>query len=98
MPLRFYWNHVCLDARVSGAVEIIAWAIRQGTEPVIPSMSNRKFKRLHDKALYKLRHWVENAFLHIKQWRGIATRYAKNAKSYLAAVHIRCLILWLKIS
>lgn len=31
----------------------------------------------------KLRHLVENAFLHLKRWRGIATRYAKNSASFL---------------
>jgi len=31
----------------------------------------------YDKALYKHRHFVENAFLHLKCWRGINTRYAK---------------------
>ena len=36
--------------------------------------------------LYKARHLVENAFLHLKQWRGIATRYAKNTSSFVAAV------------
>ncbi|MHB1246264.1 MAG: IS5/IS1182 family transposase, partial [Sulfuriferula sp.] len=36
--------------------------------------------------------------LHLKRWRGIATRYVKNASSFLAAVHIRCLVLWLSIS
>jgi len=36
--------------------------------------------------------------LHIKQWRGIATRYAKRLDSFLAAVQIRCLALWLQIS
>nr|MCG3461763.1 IS5/IS1182 family transposase [Xenorhabdus bovienii] len=45
-----------------------------------------------------LRHLVENTFLHLKRWRGIATRYAKNSASFLAAVQIRCLVLWLKIS
>jgi len=29
-------------------------------------------------------------FLHLKQRRGIATRYAKNATSFLAAAQIRC--------
>ncbi|MDR0631675.1 MAG: IS5/IS1182 family transposase, partial [Holosporaceae bacterium] len=33
-----------------------------------------------------------------KDWRGIATRYAKNVKSFIAAVQIRCIMLWLKIS
>ncbi|MBN8709745.1 MAG: transposase, partial [Verrucomicrobia bacterium] len=46
----------------------------------------------------KLRHLVENTFLHLKRWRGIATRYTKNAASFLAAVHIRCLAIWLSFS
>ncbi|MFZ0615353.1 MAG: IS5/IS1182 family transposase, partial [Chthoniobacterales bacterium] len=37
-------------------------------------------------------------FLHIKRWRGIATRYAKNASSFLAAIQIRCIALWALIS
>ncbi|MDR2528289.1 MAG: IS5/IS1182 family transposase, partial [Synergistaceae bacterium] len=41
---------------------------------------------------------VENAFLYLKRWRGIATRYAKNTSSFLAAVHIRCIALWAGIS
>ncbi|MBN8708138.1 MAG: transposase, partial [Verrucomicrobia bacterium] len=44
------------------------------------------------------RHLVENTFLHLKRWRGIATRYTKNAASFLAAVHIRCLAIWLSFS
>jgi transposase len=67
-------------------------------EPVIPPKKNRKNKRSWDADLYRLRHLVENAFLHLKRWRGIATRYAKNTASFLAAVHIRCLALWFDIS
>lgn len=70
----------------------------QRMTPVIPPKKNRKIQRIYDKDIYKLRHLVENAFLHLKQWRGIATRYAKNSSSFLAAVHIRCLVLWLNIS
>lgn len=77
---------------------LIAQAVRQSIQPVIPPKRDRKIQRPYDKELYRLRHLVENAFLHLKGWRGIATRYAKNAKSFLAAVHIRCLLLWLKIS
>jgi transposase len=36
--------------------------------------------------------------LHLKRWRGIATRYAKRSDSFLAAVQIRCLVLWAGIS
>ena len=74
--------------------EIIDQAIRQGMTPQIPPKRNRKVQRDYDKALYRLRHLVENAFLHLKRWRGIATRYAKNTSSFLAAVHIRCIALW----
>ena len=47
--------------------------------------------------LYKVRHLVENAFLHLKRWRGVATRYAKRCASFLAAVQIRCISLWANI-
>ena len=76
---------------------IIAQATATGIEVVIPPKKNRKEQRIYDKDLYKLRHLVENAFLHLKRWRGIATRYAKNAASFLAAVHIRCLAIWLSV-
>ena len=35
-------------------------------EVVIPPKKNRKEQRAYDKALYKIRHLVENAFLHFK--------------------------------
>ena len=66
--------------------DIINQAKAQGMMPVIPPRKNRKDQRENDKALYKLRHLVENAFLHLKRWRGIATRYAKNTKSFVAAI------------
>ena len=77
---------------------IVAQAQKQGMEPVIPPRRHRKVQRQYDKYLYKLRHLVENAFLHLKRWRGIATRYAKRASSFLALVQIRCIVLWLASS
>jgi transposase len=65
---------------------------------VIPPRKNRTKPREFDQDLYKLRHLVENAFLHLKRWRGIATRYAKTSASFLAAVQVRCIALWLNIS
>ena len=65
---------------------------------VIPPKKNRIKERDYDAALYKLRHLVENAFLDIKRWRSLAARYAKNTNSFIAAVHIRCMMIWLKIS
>jgi transposase len=77
--------------------EIIQKAVSSGMEAVIPPKRNRKERRKYDKHLYKVRHLVENAFLHLKQWRGIATRYAKTTASFIAAVQIRCIALWLKV-
>ena len=76
---------------------VLDQALAQGMTSVIPPKKNRKVQREYDKDLYKLRHLVENAFLHLKRWRGIATRYAKNAASFLAAIHIRCIALWVNI-
>jgi transposase len=77
---------------------IVDQAKTQGMTSVIPPRKNRKEQREYDEDLYKLRHMVENAFLHLKRWRGIATRYAKNTSSFLAAVQIRCIALWANIS
>ena len=74
---------------------VIELANKNGLIPVILSKRNRRVLRDYDKHLYKIRHLVENAFLKLKRWRGIATRYAKHMRSFLAAVQFRCIILWL---
>jgi len=71
--------------------EIIQEAMSSGMEVVIPPKRNRKEQRAYYNYLYKIRYLVENAFLHLKRWRGIATRYAKTSASFLAAVQIRCI-------
>jgi transposase len=80
-----------------GSDAIVEMSVDAGMAPVIPPRSNRREKRRYDRYLYRLRHLVENAFPDMKRWRGIATRYAKNAVSCLAAVHIRCIIMWARI-
>ena len=77
--------------------EILAYAVSAGMEPVIPSKKNRKESRQYDKYLYRLRHLVENCFLALKRWRGIATRYAKTLDAFTAAVHVRCIAIWIAI-
>jgi len=62
-----------------------------GAEAVIPPRKNRKAQRVNDKHLYKAHHLVENAFLRLKEWRGVTTCYVKRMRSYLAAVQIRCI-------
>ena len=63
---------------------IVTQAIAQKMSPVIPPKSNRIVQRKYDKHIYRSRHLIENAFLGLKGWRGVATRYAKKAlDSYL---------------
>ena len=76
---------------------LIEKARAAGMQIVIPPKKNRVIQRDYDKYLYTIRQLVENAFLRLKQWRGIATRYAKNSASFLAAVQIRCISLWLGV-
>ena len=65
-------------------------------KPVIPPKSNRKIKRDCDFALYAERNLVERFFNFIKQFRGIATRYEKTARNFLAGLHSVCALAWLK--
>ena len=71
--------------------EILSYAVSAVMESVIPPRKNRKKQRDYDKYLYKLRHLVENCFLFLKCWRGIATRYAKSSDAFIPAVHVRCI-------
>ena len=76
---------------------VLAAARERGMEPMIPPKGNRKVAREYDRVLYQARHLVENGFSKLKERRGVATRYAKNAASYLAICQIRALVLWAKI-
>ena len=76
---------------------IVNAATAAGMQVVIPPKRNRIEKREYDEYQYRLRHLVENAFLALKRWRGIATRYAKNTSSFSAAVQIRCVAIWLGV-
>jgi len=68
---------------------VVAAAWAQGMVPVIPPRRHRQQVRTYDPERYPWRHRVENAFRAFKPWRGVATRYAKNAASLLAICQIR---------
>ncbi len=49
-----------------------------------------------DAETYRERNVVERAFNRLKGWRGIATRYDKNARNYRAGVIVASIVLfWL---
>jgi len=76
--------------------EILEYAQEMGIEVVIPPKKNRVHQREYDAFLYKYRHLVENAFLKLKQWRGVATRYAKTLSSFIGAINLAAIVLWLR--
>jgi len=78
--------------------EIVDFAEKNGMITVIPPKKNRRDQRFFDRDIYKLRHLVENAFLKLKQWRGVATRYAKTTVAFLGAVQCCSIMLWLRVS
>jgi transposase len=61
---------------------------------VIPPKSTRRVKRVC--GFYAERNLVERFFNAIKQYRGIATRYEKTARNFLAGLHLVCALAWLR--
>ena len=47
-------------------------------------------------ATYKDRNVVERGFNRLKNWRGIATRYDKHARTYRGGVVLAAIMLWLE--
>jgi transposase len=72
---------------------------QKGMTPMIPGKANsRTGNGLMDRALYKYRHSVENAFARLKHFRAIATRYDKLKRNYQAMVAFACCFMWLPVS
>ena len=69
-----------------------------GIQAVIPPISTRSKKLPYDKELYRGRNRVERFFNKLKQFRRLATRYDKLAKTFFAAVHLIAAFLILRNS
>lgn len=72
---------------------------------VIPQRENEKDNRRRrgphggrppafDTQTYRGRNVIERSYSHLKQWRGLATRYDKLAHTYLAAIQLRAVLAW----
>ena len=72
-------------------------ALRErGIAPCIPSTRSRKIAIPYDRALYRQRHRIENAFGRLKDWRRIATRYDRCAHTFFSAICIAVIVtFWL---
>jgi transposase len=69
---------------------------QQGCQVVIPSNPTRKTQREIDRHLYRERHLVENLFQLLKRFRRLAMRFEKLAESFLAFLHLGCILVWLR--
>ena len=69
-----------------------------GIEPVIPPISSRSQQLPYNKELYRGRNRVERFFNKLKQFRRMATRYDKLAKTFRAALHLIAAFLILRNS
>lgn len=68
----------------------------RGITPCIPPTRSRKVALPYDKALYRQRHRIENAFGRLKDWRRIAMRYDRCAHTFFSAICIAAtVIFWL---
>jgi len=67
----------------------------RGIAPVIPPKANRKSLRACDFALYCERNLIERFFNKLKHFRGIATRYDKLARNFLAGIQLASAIILL---
>ena len=68
----------------------------RGTEAVIPGKKNRIIPIEHDRHIYKERNFVERFFNRLKQFRRIATRYEKLAVTFMGAIVMAGILMWLK--
>jgi transposase len=73
-----------------------AYCRRRGIRYTIPRRRDERRTGPFDRAIYRLRHRVENLIARCKQYRSLATRYDKRAASYRALWVIAMILLWIK--
>ena len=77
----------------------------RGIKVTIPEREDQKAGRVRrgsaggrprsfDAQAYKGRNVIERCFNKLKQWRGIATRFDKTARSYLAGLTLAAALIW----
>jgi len=71
---------------------------KTATKANIPKKYNTRSNNDYmDWYLYKIRQLVENTFVRLKQFRGIATRYDKLKRNYENSLALACIFIWLPL-
>ncbi|MDP9372277.1 MAG: IS5 family transposase, partial [Chloroflexota bacterium] len=86
---------VIADKGDDAGARVLAPLREAGEVAVIPPKRNRKVPRAYDADLYAARHLIEHFCCKRKQFRAIATRYDKTARTFLAAVYLAATVTWL---
>jgi transposase len=84
-----------------------AWLRQRGIAATIPERDDQVFHRrkkpgrpidfgAEQKSRYRGRNVVERCFNRLKQWRGIAMRSDKTARSYRAAIALAATLIWIR--
>ena len=66
-----------------------------GARPAVPAKRNEAPVACPDWA-YANRRLVENLWARLKEWRAVATRYEKTARSFLGVLHLAAALDWLR--
>lgn len=67
-----------------------------GVTAHVPSQSNVRVRRSVDPTIYRHRNLIERDVNRLKHCRGIATRYSKLARNFLAAVWLASVRIWIR--
>jgi transposase len=68
-----------------------------GARPAIPAKRNEATVACPD-WIYANRRLVENLWARLKEWRAVATRYEKTARSFLSVLCMAATMDWLKVA
>ena len=66
----------------------------KGAMAVLPNNRSRALKHPLDKHRYAQRQFVECCFSRFKQFRRVATRFEKTARSYFAVITLAAIVIW----
>ena len=67
----------------------------RGVRGCLPARGGRNRPATHNRKLYKKRCQIENAFVRLEDWRGIAMRYTRCGDLFLSAIALAAVIFWL---
>lgn len=89
------WPDAVAGDKGSSASDLREWLAEREIDAVIPKRDTEDGPNDYDRELYRERPLIERTINRLKRFRRIATRYEKQASSYLAMVTLACILEWL---